>query len=94
MYFLIFSVVVALNPVLIPVLGALVWLWVIGSVGYLLALGDKAEGKPSGDVLGIALGIALVGPFLIFETWQALGVTMPYSWVWSLAKYGFLKFVS
>ncbi|CAB3909490.1 hypothetical protein LMG26842_05789 [Achromobacter dolens] len=91
MYFVLFIVAIALNPVLAPISLALIWLFVVGSVGYLIFSKEKPEGHPRADtVIGIFV-LVLCLPPLIAEIWQDLGVKVPYSFILSLAKYGFLR---
>ncbi|GAB1835527.1 hypothetical protein MyNCGM121_23020 [Achromobacter xylosoxidans] len=94
MYFVLFIVAVALNPVLVPVSLALIWLFVVGSVGYLIFSKEKPEGGLRADtVLGLIV-LTFCVPMVIVEIWQDLGVKVPYSFVWSMAKYGFLRIAS
>jgi hypothetical protein len=94
MYFLLFIALIALNPVLVLIVLALIWLFVVGSTGFLIFSKEKPEGSLRTDtVLGLIV-LTFCVPMFIVEIWQDLGVKVPYSFIWSWARYGFFRIVS
>lgn len=97
-YFVIAVVIIVLNPVLFPIIIMLIWLWLATSIVYLLffykeeaeQIKDAKGAARRAETIAICLFMLIVLPILAIEMWEPLGVTVPYSIVWSWAKYWFI----